>query len=139
MSGTRKPRTEPPPFLAASLIRTLGGEARLAYASPVRRAIGMHPGVWRLVLSDGRRLVARHLPMAALMRGRPFDPLVVEPEVCRCLEGGPVAAVVGVDAGACVIFYEWCGDETLDDICQLKDPSAHRRCAERSRCVSHSV
>jgi hypothetical protein len=117
-------------YLAASIRRTLGDSARLASASQVSRAIGMHPGVWRIVLTDGRRLVAKRLPLAALVRGRPFDPLVVEPEVLRHLDGCPVPQVLGVDADGCLIYYGWCGDETLDDVCQLDDPSAHRSSAE---------
>ena len=118
-------------YLAASVQRALGDQARLASASQVSRAIGMHPGVWRIVLTDGSRLVAKRLPLATLVRGRPFDPLVVEPEVLRHLEGCPVAQVLGVDADGCVIFYGWFGDETLDDVCQLDDPSAHRGSADR--------
>jgi hypothetical protein len=118
-------------YLDASLQRTLGGSSKLAAATQVRRAIGLHPGVWRIELSDGRRLAAKRFPLAALVRGRPFDPLTVEPEVYRRLEGCPVAPVLGVDVDGCVIFYEWCGDETLDDVCQLEAPSAHRGSAER--------
>ena len=68
-------------------------------------------------------MAAKRQPYAPLARGRPWDLLEVEEEVCGRLRTCPVPTVLGVDPELSLIYLGWAGDETLDDICQLRDPS----------------
>ena len=111
----RVPSTDP---LIAAVRRiaptTVPGDFAVTEIRPVPR----HPNVWRVALGDGSLLVAKHHVFAPLTRGRPHDLLAVEQLVHACLSDGPIPRLYAADLEHDLVFYEWCGDHTLDDVCQ---------------------
>ncbi len=95
---------------------------------PVRRPEANHPGVWVVTTDGGLRVVAKHQIFAPLTRGEPYDLLEVEDCVGRMLRdvGCPVPHVYGVDSAHSLIFSQWCGEATLDDVCQESDESERK-------------
>ena len=98
----------------------LPGHPRVARIDPVERWGGPHPGVWRVTAEDGSRTVVKHQFYASLTRGKPYDLLKVEETVCRLLHGAscPVPRLYATEPSCDLVFSEWCGDLTLDDVCQ---------------------
>ncbi len=82
------------------------------------RTIPGHPNVWKVALRDSSYLVAKQHVFAPLTRGEPHDLLAVEQLVHASLCGAPVPRLVAADIEHDLVFYEWCGDHTLDDVCQ---------------------
>ena len=93
----------------------------------------IHPiaeDVWRLELSGGGRIVARHQPFGLLTRGEPHDLVRLEVDLLRHLRrrGCPVPLAFGADPGSQVILLEYAGPRTLAEALPLeRDPAARRR------------
>ncbi len=82
------------------------------------RSIPRHPNVWQVTLANGSLLVAKHHVFAPLARGKPHDLLAVEQLVHARLSDGPLPRLYAADNDHDLVFFEWCGDHTLDDVCQ---------------------
>ena len=76
-------------------------------------------GVWSLRVGAVQR-VAKYQPFALLTRGKRFDVLHVERQVLNALAeaGCRVPRLIALDEEAFFAFYEWVGNETLDDWAQ---------------------
>ena len=95
-------------------------------------------GVWSLRVGSVQR-VAKYHPFAPLTRGKPYDVLQVEREVLNALTeaGCRVPRLIALDERAFFAFYEWVGNETLDDWAQREttdrperiDNLLHTQCA----------
>jgi len=95
-------------------------------------------GVWSLRVGSVQR-VAKYHPFAPLTRGKPYDVLHVEREVLNALTeaGCRVPRLIALDEKAFFAFYEWVGNETLDDWAQREttdrperiDDLLHTQCA----------
>ena len=86
--------------------------------------------VWRLDLSDGGRVVAKHQLHGLLTRGEPHDLVRLEVDVLRHLRrrGCPVPVAFGADPGSQIILLENAGPRTLAEALPLEtDPAARRR------------
>ena len=91
---------------------------------------GIAEDVWRLDLSDGGRVVARHQPFGLLTRGEPHDLLRLEVDLLRHLRrrGCPVPLAFGADPGSQIILLEDAGPRTLAEaLPEEGDPAARRR------------
>ena len=112
----------------------LSGAPAVLRVDPVARGEGHHPGVWRIIAEDGSKLVVKHQMFAPFTQGKPYDLLDVEETVCGLLhaDGCPVPRVYGVRADCHLIFFEWCGDCTLDDLCQESEGPVRAACAGRA-------
>ena len=97
--------------------------------SPVKdvRPIPGHPNVWIVSLVDGSILVAKQHAFAPLARGEPHDLLAVEQLAHARFSGAPVPTLYAADSDHDLVFFEWCGDRTLDDVCQEGDAGAYGR------------
>ena len=84
--------------------------------------------MWVARTEDGVQVVAKHQIFAPLTRGEPYDLLRVEERVCRMLRDAccPVPRVYGVDPAHSLVFSEWCGELTLDDVCQESSVSGRK-------------
>ena len=82
------------------------------------RSVAGHPNVWKVALGDGSFLVAKHHVFAPLARGKPHDLLAVEQLAHARLSGAPVPRLYAADTHHDLVLFEWCGDQTLDDVCQ---------------------
>ena len=90
--------------------------------------------VWRLDLSDGGRVVAKHQLQGLLTRGEPHDLVRLEVEVLRHLRGRgcPVPAAFGADPEAQIILLEYAGPRTLAEVLPVEgDPADRRRWLRR--------
>ena len=78
--------------------------------------------VWK-VTTDHSVFAVKHHLFASLTRGKPYHLLAVEQKVTNHLlaNGAPVPRIIATDHD--LVIYEWCGNHTLDDICQTTDPS----------------
>ena len=76
---------------------------------------GIAGDVWRLDLSDGGRVVARHQLYGLLTRGEPHDLVGLEVDLLRHLRrrGCPVPLAFGADPGSQIILLEYAGPRTL--------------------------
>ena len=83
------------------------------WSNPLHRASG-------LCASSLVQRVAKYHPFAPLTRGKPYDVLQVEREVLNALTeaGCRVPRLIALDERAFFAFYEWVGNETLDDWAQ---------------------
>lgn len=97
--------------------------------SPVEdvRPIPGHPNVWIVSFVDGSFLVAKQHAFAPLARGEPHDLLAVEQLAHARLTGAPVPKLYAADSAHDLVFFEWCGDQTLDDVCQEGAAGAYGR------------
>ena len=77
--------------------------------------------VWK-VTTDHSVFAVKHHLFASLTRGKPYHLLAVEQKVTNHLlaNGAPVPRIIATDHD--LVIYEWCGNHTLDDICQTADP-----------------
>lgn len=77
------------------------------------------PDVWK-VRTECRTLAVKRQVFASIVAGSSHDLLQVEADVSGRLiaAGCRVAGVLAVDAGNDLVVLEWCGDQTLDDVCQ---------------------
>jgi len=98
----------------------------------VRAVEELAPDVWRVEFADGRKLVAKHQLCGWFTGGAAHDLLTVEQRVLDLLAGTGCAVprVLGVERQAQIIFLEYCGRRTLDDVVQ--DTSARRSYARRT-------
>ncbi len=78
--------------------------------------------VWK-VTTDRSVFAVKHHLFASLTRGKPYHLLAVEQKVTNHLlaSGVSVPRIIATDHD--MVIYEWCGNHTLDDICQTTDPS----------------
>ena len=111
----RVPSTDP---LIAAVRRIAPTTVPGAFAVTDIQSIPRHPNVWKVALENGSLLVAKHHVFAPLARGKPHDLLDVEQLVHARLCGAPVPRLDAVDTDHDLVFFEWCGDQTLDDVCQ---------------------
>ena len=91
---------------------------------------GIAGDVWRLDLSDGGRVVARHQLYGLLTRGEPHDLVGLEVDLLRHLRrrGCPVPLAFGADAGSQIILLEYAGPRTLAQALPMeRDPAIRRR------------
>ena len=91
---------------------------------------GIAGDVWRLDLSDGGRVVARHQLYGLLTRGEPHDLVGLEVDLLRHLRrrGCPVPLAFGADPGSQIILLEYAGPRTLAQALPLeRDPATRRR------------
>ena len=97
---------------------------------------GRGHSVWKVLTQTGTAIVVKHQPFARLTQGAPYDLLDVEQLVCGRLRaaGCPVPEVYGISAEDGLIFLEWCGDRTLDDLCQEADPNVLPEYTDRAIC-----
>lgn len=81
--------------------------------------------IWKVTTPTGRCLAVKQQPFAPLTRNTPYDLLEVEKTVCRLLhaEGCPIPEVYATQSEYSLIFFDWCGDLTLDDVCQESSKS----------------
>ncbi len=79
--------------------------------------------VWK-VTTDRSVFAVKHHLFASLTRGKPYHLLAVEQKVTNHLlaNGVPVPRIITTDTDRGLVIYEWCGNHTLDDICQTTDP-----------------
>ena len=103
------------------------------------RPVAGHPNVWKIVLGNGSFLVAKHHVFAPLARGKPHDLLAVEQLVHARLSGAPVPRLYAADSDHDLVFFEWCGDQTFDDVCQEGGAGAYGRLAVEGFCRIQSV
>ena len=94
--------------------------------SPVSRNQRDLPSVWLLDFSDGSKAIAKRQIFAPFTRGKPHHLLAVEKEVCDLLADCALPEVYGFAKDLDVIFLEWCGNSTLDDLLQQGDDSLSR-------------
>lgn len=80
--------------------------------------------VWK-VTTDRSVFAVKHHLFASLTRGKPYHLLAVEQKVTNHLlaSGVSVPRIIATDPDCGLVIYEWCGNHTLDDICQTTDPS----------------
>ncbi|MCY3871244.1 MAG: hypothetical protein OXG87_16965 [Gemmatimonadetes bacterium] len=80
--------------------------------------------VWK-VTADRSVFAVKHHLFASLTRGKPYHLLAVEQKVTNHLlaSGVSVPRIIATDPDGGLVIYEWCGNHTLDDICQTADPS----------------
>lgn len=83
-----------------------------------------HPNVWKVVLGDGSFLAAKQHVFAPLARGEPHDLLRVEQFAHARLCSAPVPRLYAADSDNDLVIFEWCGDRTLDDVCQEGEAGA---------------
>ena len=106
------------------------GASRLIACRPaVRRVEPLTCDVWRVDFTDGWQLVAKHQLFGWLTAGTAYDLLEVERHILDLLgeAGCAVPRVLGVDCQAQLIFLEYCGDQTLDDVVQEVPAETRKR------------
>ena len=79
--------------------------------------------VWK-VTTDHSVFAVKHHLFASLTRGKPYHLIAVEQKVTNHLlaSGVSVPRIIATDPDRGLVIYEWCGNHTLDDICQTTDP-----------------
>ncbi|MCZ6632134.1 MAG: hypothetical protein O7G87_01920, partial [bacterium] len=82
-----------------------------------------HHSVWKVGTRDGTLLAVKHQPFAPFTKNRPYDLLEVEQHTCKLLGASqaPIPHLVGINRDHDLIFSQWCGDLTLDDVCQTSN------------------
>ncbi len=111
----RVPSTDP---LVAAIRRIAPTAVPGAFSVTEIQPVPRHPNVWKVELGNGSLLVAKHHVFAPLARGKPHDLLAVEQLAHARLFGAPVPRLYAADNDHDLVFFEWCGDHTLDDVCQ---------------------
>ena len=103
-----------------SIKRYLRHYVTAKYGAVVEDVIEWAPWVWRIQLNEEKCIAAKYQPLARETRDIPSDVLVVEREVLDFLldKGCLVPRWLGCDKKTGFAFYEWVGDETLDDYAQ---------------------
>ncbi|MCY3684438.1 MAG: hypothetical protein OXH16_23850 [Gemmatimonadetes bacterium] len=77
--------------------------------------------VWK-VTTDRSVFAVKHHLFASLTRGKPYHLLAVEQKVTNHLLASGVSVPRIIATNHDMVIYEWCGNHTLDDICQTADP-----------------
>lgn len=77
--------------------------------------------VWKIT-TDRSVFAVKHHIFAPLTRDKPYHLLAVEQKVTDLLlsNGVSVPRIIAINHD--LVIYEWCGNHTLDDICQTADP-----------------
>lgn len=90
--------------------------------------------VWK-VTTDRSVFAVKHHIFASLTRGKPYHLLTVEQKVTNHLlaSGVSVPRIIATDHD--IVIYEWCGDHTLDDICQTADPRPFSQSVINTLCA----
>ena len=90
--------------------------------------------VWK-VTTDHSVFAVKHHLFASLTRGKPYHLLAVEQKVTNHLlaSGVSVPRIIATDHD--MVIYEWCGNHTLDDICQTADPRPFAHSVINTLCV----
>ena len=96
-------------------------EQRIAKIEPLSETRAH--AVWK-VTTDRSVFAVKHHLFAPLTRGKPYHLLAVEQKVTDHLlaSGVSVPQIIATDSDRGLVIYEWCGNHTLDDICQTNDP-----------------
>ena len=77
--------------------------------------------VWK-VTTDRSVFAVKHHLFARLTRDKPYNLLAVEQKVTDLLLANGVSVPRIITTDHDIVIYEWCGNHTLDDICQTADP-----------------
>ena len=87
------------------------------------------------VTTDRSVFAVKHHIFAPLTRGKPYHLLAVEQKVTDHLlaSGVPVPRIIATDHD--MVIYEWCGNHTLDDICQTADPKPFAHSVINTLCA----
>ena len=93
---------------------------------PISRNQDLHPSVWLLVFSNGFKAIVKQQIFASFTRGKPYDLLVVEKEICDLLSDYALPHIYGFVEDHGLVYMEWCGESTLDDRLQSAPPSESR-------------
>ena len=90
--------------------------------------------VWK-VTTDRSVFAVKHHIFASLTRGKPYHLLAVEQKVTDHLlaSGASVPRIIAIDHD--LVIYEWCGNHTLDDICQTADPGPFAHSVINTLCA----
>ena len=90
--------------------------------------------VWK-VTTDRSVFAVKHHIFASLTRSKPYHLLTVEQKVTNHLlaNGVSVPRIIATDHD--IVIYEWCGDHTLDDICQTADPRPFSQSVINTLCA----
>ena len=90
--------------------------------------------VWK-VTTDRSVFAVKHHIFAPLTRDKPYHLLTVEQKVTNHLlaNGVSVPRIIATDHD--IVIYEWCGDHTLDDICQTADPRPFSQSVINTLCA----
>ena len=90
--------------------------------------------VWK-VTTDRSVFAVKHHLFAPLTRDKPYHLLAVEQKVTNHLiaSGVPVPRIIATDHD--LVIYEWCGDHTLEDICQTADPKSFAHSVINTLCA----
>lgn len=92
--------------------------------------------VWK-VTTDRSIFAVKHHLFASLTRGKPYHLLEVEQKVTNHLiaNGVSVPRIIATDPDCGLAIYEWCGNHTLDDICQTADPKPFAHSVINTLCA----
>ena len=90
--------------------------------------------VWK-VTTDRSVFAVKHHIFAPLTRDKPYHLLAVEQKVTDLLlsNGVSVPRIIATDHD--MVIYEWCGNHTLDDICQTTDPKPFAHSVINTLCA----
>ena len=97
--------------------------------------------VWKVTTTDQNHFAIKHHLFASLTQNKPYDLLQVEKQVTSCLldDDVPVPPIVATIPQEGLIIYDWCGDQTLDDVCQHHLPqSLPQKIINTLRHLEHS-
>ena len=90
--------------------------------------------VWK-VTTDRSVFAVKHHLFAPLTRGKPYHLLAVEQKVTNHLLASGVSVPRIITTDHDMVIYEWCGNHTLDDICQTVDPSPFMHSVINTLCA----
>ena len=119
-------RTDPVDVIHKHLPLILPDAPPLHRISPVLRNQQPLSTVWQLTFTDGSKVIVKKQVFASFTRGKLHHILTVEKEVCDLLTECALPKVYGSVEDQDLIFLEWCGDHTLDDILQDGDDCQSR-------------
>lgn len=90
--------------------------------------------VWKIT-TDRSVFAVKHHIFAPLTRDKPYHLLAVEQKVTDLLlsNGVSVPRIIATDHD--MVIYEWCGNHTLDDICQTTDPKPFAHSVINTLCA----
>ena len=94
----------------------------------IRHGSLIRNNIWKVHFADGKKYVVKQfivpLPKQYILKDKShkarYSQLSVETNILKLLrrEGCPVPDVITSDESTQIIVLEWCGDITLDDLCQ---------------------
>ena len=121
--------TQQPPQSLESYLR-MRASACLPGEPSVLGVVELTETVWVIELESGEKVVAKYHGDGAVTARQADDVLAVERRVLDLLgaQGCSVPRVLGADPQTLFVFYEYKGDQTVDDLCQQAPPRTHSRC-----------